>query len=74
MSARFDGLDWAKSPSGMPVLPGALAAIDCSIESVTPAGDHSFVLGRVQHLSANETVGEAMVFYRGKVTGVTPAQ
>jgi 3-hydroxy-9,10-secoandrosta-1,3,5(10)-triene-9,17-dione monooxygenase reductase component len=73
MSARFDGLDWTKSPSGMPVLPGALAAIDCSIESVTPAGDHSFVLGRVQHLSANETVGEAMVFYRGKVTGVTPA-
>jgi flavin reductase (DIM6/NTAB) family NADH-FMN oxidoreductase RutF len=58
----------------MPVLPGVLAAIDCSIESVTPAGDHSFVLGRVQHLSANETVGEAMVFYRGKVTGVTPAQ
>jgi hypothetical protein len=27
----------------------------------------------VKHLSANETVGEAMVFYRGKVTGVTPA-
>jgi len=27
----------------------------------------------VQHLSANESVSEAMVFYRGKVTGVTPA-
>ncbi len=74
MAARFDGLDWTKSPSGMPVLAGALAVIDCSIESVTPAGDHSFVLGRVQHLAVSESAGEAMVFYRGKVTGVTPQQ
>ena len=74
MAARFDGLDWTKSPSGMPVLAGALAVIDCSIESVTPAGDHSFVLGRVQYLAVSESVGEAMVFYRGKVTGVTPLQ
>lgn len=72
MSARFDGLDWTKSPSGMPILPGALAIIDCSIESVTPAGDHNFVLGRVQHLSVNEIAGDAMVFYRGQVSGVTP--
>jgi 3-hydroxy-9,10-secoandrosta-1,3,5(10)-triene-9,17-dione monooxygenase reductase component len=74
MSTRFDGLDWTESPSGMPVLAGALAVIDCSIESVTPAGDHSFVLGRVQHLAVNAAIGEAMVFYRGKVTGVTPPQ
>lgn len=70
MSARFDGLDWTTSPLGFPVLAGALAVIDCSTESVTPAGDHHFVLGRVQHLAISESTTDAMVFYQGRVSGV----
>ena len=37
--------------SGAPVLDGILAWIDCDIESVTDAGDHYFVLGRVRDLA-----------------------
>jgi len=70
MSARFDGLDWTTSPHGFPVLAGALAMIDCTVESVTPAGDHRFVLGRVQHLAVSESTTDAMVFYQGRVTSV----
>jgi flavin reductase (DIM6/NTAB) family NADH-FMN oxidoreductase RutF len=70
MAARFDGLDWTTSPNGYPVLPGARAVIDCSIESVTPAGDHHFVLGRVTHLAVSESTTDAMVFYQGRVSGV----
>jgi 3-hydroxy-9,10-secoandrosta-1,3,5(10)-triene-9,17-dione monooxygenase reductase component len=70
MSARFDGLDWTTSPLGFPVLAGALAVIDCTTESVTPAGDHHFVLGRVQHLAISESTTDAMVFYQGRVSGV----
>lgn len=64
-------MKWTKSSSGMPILDGALAVIECSVESVSPAGDHHFVLGRVQQLSANAASHEAMVFYRGKVSGVS---
>ena len=69
---RFDGLASHMSASGMPVLEGTLAQIDCSIESVTPAGDHFFVLGRVRDLTLDSSAGEAMVFYKSAVTSVVP--
>lgn len=69
---RFDGLVTGASASGMPVLAGTLAQIDCAIESVTPAGDHYFVLGRVLDLSLDTSAGDAMVFYKSSVTGVVP--
>lgn len=71
LSTRFDGVQWTTSSSGFPILEGALAAIECSVESVTPVGDHYFVLGQVQNLSTNDVEHEAMVFYRGKVSGVS---
>jgi 3-hydroxy-9,10-secoandrosta-1,3,5(10)-triene-9,17-dione monooxygenase reductase component len=69
---RFDGVPSHLNASGMPVLEGTLAQIDCSIESVTPAGDHYFVLGRVRELALDVTAGDAMVFYKSAVTGVVP--
>lgn len=69
-SDKFAGLDWTESSSGMPILPGVIGWIDCSIESVTEAGDHWFVLGRVVDLSHESEVSDAMVFFRGKVTSV----
>lgn len=70
LATRFDGVKWTKSAMGMPILEGALAVIECSVESTTPVGDHYFVVGRVLQLSAHELSNEAMVFYRGKVSGV----
>jgi flavin reductase (DIM6/NTAB) family NADH-FMN oxidoreductase RutF len=55
----------------MPILGGSVAWIDCSIESVTPAGDHVFVLGRVAALEAASDPSDAMTFFTGKVGGVT---
>ena len=69
---RFAGIETTTSGSGMPVLVGTLAQIDCAIESVTPAGDHFFVLGRVRDLTLDAAAGEAMVFYKSAVTGVVP--
>ena len=67
---RFDGLEWQKSSNGMPTLSGILASIDCTVESVTPAGDHRFVLAQVTSLQTTEATRDAMVFYKGKVGGV----
>ena len=67
---RFDDVSHRLSASGMPIIDGALAQIDCSIESVTPAGDHFFVLGRVRSLTLDANAGDAMVFYKSAVTGV----
>lgn len=68
---RFEDIDYTLSPSGAPVLPGVVAWIDCSIESVTPAGDHWFVLARVNDLHTTESKESAMVFFKGRTSGVT---
>jgi flavin reductase (DIM6/NTAB) family NADH-FMN oxidoreductase RutF len=67
---RFDGIEWKKSSNGLPILSGILASIECTVESVTPAGDHRFVLGRVTSMNTTDVSNDAMVFYKGKVGGV----
>lgn len=67
---KFAGIDWTTSALGNPVLPGCAGRIDCTIESETPAGDHTFVLGAVRELVSDDAVGDAMVFFRGRVTSV----
>ena len=61
---KFDGLDWSTSPSGSPVLDGALAWIECSVETEYAAGDHVIVVARVHHLDRHDD-GDPLVFYRG---------
>ena len=44
---KFIGVDFAISTHRLPVIAGAIARIECSIHSITDAGDHYFVLGNV---------------------------
>lgn len=61
---RFAGLDWRLSDLGDPILPGIVAWISCTQEAVSPAGDHDFVLGRVQTM-AIESGDLPLIFHRG---------
>jgi flavin reductase (DIM6/NTAB) family NADH-FMN oxidoreductase RutF len=61
---KFHGVGWEPAPSGAPVIAGVLAWIDCSVEAVHPAGDHSIVVGRVRELEVARE-GRPLVFYRG---------
>ena len=66
----FEGVDWTPSPiTGSPILPGAIAWIDCRISQVVPAGDHVFVMGRVLDLEHvhPDLDPVPLLFYRGKV-------
>jgi flavin reductase (DIM6/NTAB) family NADH-FMN oxidoreductase RutF len=61
---KFAGVAWHPSPMGSPVLDTALAWFDCSIESVSDAGDHRFVLANVHDLSVRPA-GRPLVFCHG---------
>ncbi len=61
---RFDGIGWHPSPSGSPVLDGALAWIDATVEAEHDAGDHLLIIGRVSGLDVARE-GAPLVFYRG---------
>ena len=61
---KFAGLGWTPTGSGSPLLEGALAWIDCDIDSVVEAGDHVLVLGKVRDLGVGHE-GSPLVFFRG---------
>jgi 3-hydroxy-9,10-secoandrosta-1,3,5(10)-triene-9,17-dione monooxygenase reductase component len=61
---KFLGLGWRPAGSGAPLLDGVLAWIDCRIESVTDAGDHYCVMGRVRDLGVAHD-GGPLLFFRG---------
>ncbi len=65
---KFAGLDLRISEHNLPVIGGALARIECTIHSVTEAGDHWFVLGNVLHLEATRD-DDPMLFHRGRYGG-----
>ena len=65
---RFEGVEFTVSAHGLPVLAGALASIECRLHSVTDAGDHFFVLGRVLGLEATREA-DPMLFFRGRYGG-----
>lgn len=67
---RFTGVDWKPSPLGSPIIDGAVAWIDCTIEETCLMGDHEFILGRVRHLDhGNHLALDPLVFLRGRLGG-----
>jgi flavin reductase (DIM6/NTAB) family NADH-FMN oxidoreductase RutF len=61
---KFADLEWTASPGGSPVLDGALAWIECSVESEYVAGDHVIVVARAHHLDKHHE-GDPLLFYKG---------
>ncbi|MES2491935.1 MAG: flavin reductase family protein [Pseudomonadota bacterium] len=63
---KFAGVEYTLSAHNLPILTGAMVSIQCKLESVTEAGDHWFVLGRVLGLEAHRDDADPMLFFRGK--------
>lgn len=61
---KFAGLEWSESPGGGPVIDGALAWLECSVEAEYPAGDHMIVVARVHQLDRHHD-GDPLIFYKG---------
>ncbi|HVU93084.1 MAG TPA: flavin reductase family protein [Jatrophihabitans sp.] len=61
---KFASVSWHASESGQPVLDGALASFDCTLDRVDTAGDHRFVMGRVHDLSV-QSQGRPLIFCHG---------
>jgi flavin reductase (DIM6/NTAB) family NADH-FMN oxidoreductase RutF len=62
---RFAGLHWTPGRAGVPLLTDALASLECEIVAEHPAGDHSLVIGRVEHLHISP-IEDPLVFFAGE--------
>jgi flavin reductase (DIM6/NTAB) family NADH-FMN oxidoreductase RutF len=50
----FCGASWTPGETGLPLLDGAIATLECTVVETFSAGDHDLFIGRVDRL-ANET-------------------
>lgn len=62
---KYTSVTWRTASTGAPVLDGVLAWIDCTIERVDQAGDHFFVLGRVEEMAVERDDVGPLLFFRG---------
>jgi flavin reductase (DIM6/NTAB) family NADH-FMN oxidoreductase RutF len=67
-SERFRDLPAPDGPLGSPLIPEALAWLECRIRDVFPGGDHSVVLGEVVGCQARD--GEPLLFFQGRLMGL----
>jgi 3-hydroxy-9,10-secoandrosta-1,3,5(10)-triene-9,17-dione monooxygenase reductase component len=58
---RFANLEWSTGETGVPLLPGVLAAIECEVHSTVRAGDHDIFLGEVVRVEVHER--EPLLYY-----------
>jgi flavin reductase len=62
MAERFAAAQWDTLATGAPVLHGALASLDCEIESVTEVGTHTVFFCAVK-AAHTHVAGDALIYY-----------
>jgi flavin reductase (DIM6/NTAB) family NADH-FMN oxidoreductase RutF len=66
---RFAGAQWNKRISGVPLLVGALAAIDCEVEEIVERHSHAIVIGRVLDIQSSGHTA-ALAYWQGRYVAV----
>ncbi len=61
---RFDGLPWQPGATGVPLIPGALAALECAVEQRIPSGDHDIFVGRMVAAQIGE--GKPLLYFSSR--------
>ena len=67
---HFAGLELEYGDHSVPVVPNALAHLECDVDRLVEAGDHVIVLGAVLEVCARE--GDPLGFYGGRFSDVVP--
>ena len=68
-AARFAGAEWTTRASGVPLLVGALAAIDCEIEEIIERHSHAILIGRVRDLQVSSRTA-ALAYWQGQYVAI----
>lgn len=67
---KFAGVPYHPGPAGLPLLPDALAQLECRTVHAYPGGDHTIFVAEVESATARE--GEPLLYYRGRYTRLRP--
>jgi flavin reductase (DIM6/NTAB) family NADH-FMN oxidoreductase RutF len=61
---KWQGVGWSGGDSGVPLLAGCIAALECTLVQTVEGGDHTIFIGRVEHLRCQEG-GQPLIYFRG---------
>jgi flavin reductase (DIM6/NTAB) family NADH-FMN oxidoreductase RutF len=66
---RFAGARWMTRASGVPLLVGALAAIDCEVEDIVERHSHAIVIGRVLDVTVSSRTA-ALAYWQSQYVAI----
>lgn len=69
-SAKFEGIDLTWGESGLPLVPGALAHLECRVAASHESGDHVLHVGEVERLEV--WPGKPLLHHGGTYAGLAP--
>ncbi|NQU57642.1 MAG: flavin reductase family protein [Rhodospirillales bacterium] len=64
---RFAGVDYQTWDTGVPILNGCLANLECNVDAVHDGGDHKIIVGRVTRISQTDS-GKPLLYFNGDYT------
>jgi flavin reductase (DIM6/NTAB) family NADH-FMN oxidoreductase RutF len=65
-AASWAGVPHDRWPTGNPRLDGALAGLDCAVDSIVTGGDHEIVIGRVLDAEVSAGPRAPLLHWRGR--------
>ena len=71
---RFCGAAWTASSTGLPLLAGAIATIECTVVERFQAGDHELFIGRVDAMANAEPHPMPLLYYRRQYLRIQRAE
>jgi 3-hydroxy-9,10-secoandrosta-1,3,5(10)-triene-9,17-dione monooxygenase reductase component len=60
----FCGAAWHRGPTGLPLIEGAIATLECTVVETFSAGDHDLFVGRVDSLEQHREDAAPLLYYR----------
>ena len=66
---KFEGVEWNRGGLGLPLLPGALAHLECRVANKVDAGDHTIFVGQVE--SGEVVGGDPLMHFSGAYRALT---
>jgi len=60
----FCGATWSAGETGMPLIQGAIASLECNVVGIHPVGDHDLFIAEVVALSNDERHPMPLLYYR----------
>jgi len=60
----FCGASWQPGPTGLPLIDGAIATLECTVLETFTAGDHDLFIGRVDSLQQQRNGIAPLLYYR----------